>query len=168
MERRRLLAAAAAAGGLAVLGWPPTIWAQAAQPPAALDRAALKLVAVFVPAVLGESALPSAPQARQQAIDACAYGVGISVGLRPLHTQQELRRLFAYLGRGPQAIAPSLPTSWDEMSPQAMQTVLENMRLDDQPQGRAAFAALQGLIAGAWYSSALTWASINYPGPLKL
>lgn len=170
MKRRAVLAASAASVGLMALGWQPKVLAQPAPsiPPSALDATALGVVANFVPAIVGDSMLPLAPQARKQAIEACAYGVGVSVGFMPPQNQQAVRGLFAFLGQGPQAIHPSLPKTWTEMSPQAMQAVLQGLRFGENPEGRAMYAALIGLIAGAWYSSPQTWNSINYPGPLPL
>ena len=151
-------------------GWQAVALAQPAAPipPAALDAAALGVVAAFVPAILGDSMLPAAPDARKQAIEACAYGVGVSVGFMPLLNQEGVRGLFAFLRQGPQAIHPSLPKTWAEMSPPAMQTALQGLRFGEKPEGRTMYAALIALIAGAWYASPQTWNAIHYPGPPQL
>lgn len=170
MRRRSFLTVSAVGAGLMALGWPPVALAQSAASaaPSALDAAALAVVAAFVPAILGESMLPAAPDARKQAIEACAQGVGVSVGFIPLQNQQGVRGLFAFLQQGPQAFHPSLPKTWAEMPPQAMQNVLQGLRFGEKPEGRAMYAALIALIAGAWYASPLTWNAINYPGPPQL
>lgn len=170
MKRRAFLTASAASVGLMALGWQPDVLAQAApsMPPSALDSNALGVAAAFVPAIVGDSMLPLAPQARKQAIEACAYGAGVSVGFMPQQNQQAVRGMFAYLGQGPQVFHPALPKTWAEMTPPAMQSVLQGLRMSDKPEGRAMHAGLIGLIAGAWYASPQTWNSINYPGPLSL
>jgi hypothetical protein len=130
-----------------------------------LDTAGRDLLTAVVPALLGP-ALPSAPVARQQAIQANVERVKVAIAGLPLAAQGELQDLFGLLALAPtRRLLAGLP-AWRDASPAQVATFLQEWRLHRFAQLRAGYQALHDLVIGSWYADPSSWAAIGYPGPM--
>jgi len=169
MKRRELLAtgvagstALALGGGLAT-----TAQAQVVPPVSALDAASLAIVRVWVPVVLGNSALPADPTARQASINLIAQRTGEIVSNYPPFNQAGIVGLFNTLKGGPQIFNPAFPATWEAMPASLLVALLDGLRVSQVASQRSICSAFMGLIPNAHYSNPINWPAINYPGPPK-
>lgn len=168
MKRRDLLATGVAGGSALVLGTGAGLGeaqAQVVPPASALDEASLAIVRVWVPVVLGASALPADPVARQATINLVAQRSGEIVSNYPPLNQAGIVGLFNTLKAGPQIFNPAFPATWEAMPASLLAALLEGLRVSQVASQRSIFSALMGLIPNAHYSNPINWPAISYPGP---
>lgn len=126
------------------------------------------IVAALVPAILA-GALPSAGEARSQAIAQTVDGVGIAIAGLSAAAQKELAELFALLGFAPaRVLLAGLWPSWEEATPGQVAAFLHGWRFSRFALLRSAYAGLHDLVLGAWYGTPESWAAIGYPGPPEM
>ena len=167
IKRRDLLATGVAGGTALALGGlgQGAAQAQVVPPVSALDAASLAIVRVWVPVVLGNSALPTEATARTAAITLVAQRTGEIVSNYPPLNQAGIVGLFNTLKGGPQIFNPGFPATWEAMPAAALGALLEGLRVSQVASQRSIFSALMGLIPNAHYSNPNNWPAINYPGP---
>jgi hypothetical protein len=142
-----------------------TAQAQVVPPASALDAASLAIIRVWVPIVIGDSALPADPTARANAIAVAAQRSGELVSnYHPLN-QAAVIGLFNTLKNGPQIFNPAFPPTWEAMPAAALSGLLEALRQSTNPSQRGIYSAFMGIIPNAHYSNPVNWPAINYPGP---
>jgi len=164
MNRRDVLATGVAGGALWGTGLGHA-QAQVVPPVSALDAASLAIVRVWVPIVLGESALPADPAARQAAIALVAQRAGELVSNYHPFNQASVLGLFTTLKNGPQIFNPAFPPTWEAMPAAALTALLDALRLSASASQRSIYSAFMGIIPNAHYSNPTNWPAINYPGP---
>lgn len=164
MTRRDMLATGVAGGTLwgAGLG---AAQAQVVPPVSALDAASLAIVRVWVPIVLGDSALPSDATARASTIALVAQRAGELVSNYHPFNQAAVQGLFTTLKQGPQIFNPAFPATWEAMPAAALSGLLNALRLSASASQRSIYSAFMGIIPNAHYSNPVNWTAINYPGP---
>jgi hypothetical protein len=166
INRRDLLATGVASSTVLALGGRlAPAQAQVVPPVSALDAASLAIVRVWVPIVLGDSALPTDPSARQASIALVAQRSGEIVSNYPPVNQAGIVGLFTTLKSGPQIFNPAFPATWEAMPAAALVALLDGLRVSQVASQRSIFSALMGLIPNAHYSNPLNWPAIHYPGP---
>jgi hypothetical protein len=166
IKRRDLLATGVASGtALALGGGLGVAQAQVVPPVSALDAASLAIVRVWVPVILGESALPSDPTARQATINLVAQRSGEIVSNYPPLNQAGIVGLFNTLKGGPQIFNPAFPPTWEAMPPSLLAALLNGLRVSQVASQRSIFSAFMGLIPNAHYSNPINWPAIGYAGP---
>ncbi|HET7795889.1 MAG TPA: hypothetical protein VFL64_21050 [Rhizobacter sp.] len=170
MKRRDVLATGVASSTALALGGSlataPAL-AQVVPPVSALDAASLAIVRVWVPIVLGNSALPTDPTARTAAIALCAQRAGEVVSNYPPLNQAGIVGLFNTLKNGPQIFNPNFPATWEAMPAAYLSALLDGLRVSQVASQRSIFSALMGLIPNAFYSNPSNWPAIGYAGPPK-
>lgn len=130
-----------------------------------LDAAGHALLTAVVPALLGP-ALPTAPAARQQAVQATVERVKVAIAGLPLAAQGELQDLFGLLALAPtRRLLAGLP-AWRDATPAQLDAFLQGWRLHRFAQLRAGYQALHDLVIGSWYADPSSWVAIGYPGPM--
>lgn len=164
MNRRDVLTTGVVGGTLWGTGL-GTAQAQVVPPVSALDAASLAIVRVWVPIVLGESALPTDPTARTNTINLVAQRAGELVSNYHPFNQASVIGLFTTLKQGPQIFNPAFPTTWEAMPASALTALLDGLRLSATASQRSIYSALMGIIPNAHYSNPINWPAINYPGP---
>jgi hypothetical protein len=172
MKRRELLVTGVTGGAALALGGGLGLGASDAQaqvvpPVSALDAAALAIVRVWVPVVLGESVMPTDATARQATITLVAQRAGEIVSNYPPLNQAGIVGLFNTLKGGPQIFNAAFPATWEAMPASLLAALLNGLRVSTSASQRGIFSALMGLIPNAHYSNPINWAAINYPGPPK-
>lgn len=164
MTRRDVLATGVAGSTLWGVGVAPA-QAQVVPPVSALDAASLAIVRVWVPIVIGDSALPSDPTARANTIALVAQRAGELVSNYHPMNQAAVQGLFTTLKQGPQIFNPAFPPTWEAVPPAALSALLDALRLSASASQRAIYSAFMGIIPNAHYSNPANWSAINYPGP---
>ena len=164
MNRRDVLATGVAGGALWGTGL-GNAQAQVVPPVSALDAASLAIVRVWVPVVLGDSALPTDPTARQNTINLVAQRAGELVSNYHPFNQASVLGLFTTLKQGPQIFNPAFPATWEAMPAATLAALLNGLRLSASASQRAIYSAFMGIIPNAHYSNPINWPAINYPGP---
>lgn len=170
MNRRDVLSSGVAGGAAIALGGGAgfgTAQAQVIPPVSALDAASLAILRVWVPVVLGNSALPTDPTARAAAIELCAQRAGEVVSNYPPLNQAGIIGLFTTLKNGPQIFNAAFPSTWEAMPPSLLAALLEGLRVSQVASQRSIFSAFMGLIPNAFYSNPTNWPAIGYAGPPK-
>jgi hypothetical protein len=168
MKRRDLLATGVAGSTALALGGGAALQpaqAQVVPPVSALDAASLAIVRVWVPVILGNSALPTDPAARSAAITLCAQRAGEIVSNYPPLNQAGIVGLFNTLKGGPQIFNAGFPATWEAMPPTLLAALLEGLRVSTVASQRSIFSAFMGLIPNAFYSNPTNWPAIGYAGP---
>lgn len=164
LNRRDVLVTGVASGTLWGTGL-GSARAQVVPPASALDAASLAIVRVWVPVVLGDSALPSDPVARQNAIQLVAQRAGELVSNYHPFNQTSVIGLFNTLKQGPQIFNPAFPATWEAMPAATLSALLDAFRLSASASQRSIYSALMGIIPNAHYSNPINWPAITYPGP---
>jgi hypothetical protein len=164
MNRRDVLATGGASGTLWGAGV-GTAHAQVNPPASALDAASLAIVRVWVPVILGDSALPTDPTARQATINLVAQRAGELVSNYHPYNQASVLGLFNTLKQGPQIFNPAFPATWEAMPAATLSALLNAFRLSAAASQRSIYSAFMGIIPNAHYSNPINWPAINYPGP---
>lgn len=170
MNRRDLLATGVAGSTAIALGSGVALsdaQAQVIPPVSALDDASLAILRVWVPVILGNSALPTDPTARTAAITLCAQRAGEIVSNYPPLNQATIQGLFTVLKNGPQYFVPSFPPTWEAVPHVYLEALLNTLRVSQDPGQRGIFSAFMGLIPNAFYSNPTNWPAIGYAGPPK-
>lgn len=168
MQRRSLLKLGAAAGlVLAVAGTGLALfrpgWQQGRLTPAGRD-----LFRAVAEAVL-EGFLPSAPQARADALAAHLERLDLTLAGLPPALQAEVAQLTAVLCTPPARLAlTGQPVSWEQASAAQVQQTLQRLRLSSLALRQQAYHALRDLTNAAWFADASAWQAIGYPGPRAL
>lgn len=171
MKRRDLLATGVAGGTALALGGGAVLnpaQAQVIPPVSALDAASLAIVRVWVPVILGNSALPTDPTARTAAINLCAQRAGEIVSNYPPLNQAGIVGLFNTLKGGPQIFNAAFPATWEAMPLSLLNALLEGLRVSQVASQRSIFSAFMGLIPNAFYSNPINWPAIGYAGPPRI
>lgn len=116
-----------------------------------------------------DKTLPDENTARQTALNGLLNRIDALATALPPHTQGELSQLLSVLGSavGRQLLA-GLRGSWPEASIDDVQQALEAMRMSGVALRQQAYAALHDITAGAYFSDPSSWATLGYPGPLKI
>lgn len=164
LNRRDVLVTGVASGTLWGTGL-GSAQAQVLPPVSALDAASLAIVRVWVPVVLGDSALPADPVARQNAIQLVAQRAGELVSNYHPFNQASVIGLFNTLKQGPQIFNPAFPPTWEAMPAATLSALLDAFRLSAAASQRSIYSALMGIIPNAHYSNPINWPAITYPGP---
>jgi len=167
IKRRDLLASGVAGGTALTLGGfgLGEAQAQVVPPVSALDAASLAIVRVWVPVILGASALPADATARQASITLTAQRAGEIVSNYPPVNQAGIVGLFNALKAGPTMFNPGFPATWEAMPPTLLAALLEGLRVSQVASQRSIFSAFMGLIPNAFYSNPTNWPAIGYAGP---
>jgi hypothetical protein len=132
-----------------------------------LDGEARAALHAVVPAML-TGVLPAEPGQRDQAIKATTERVNQTILGLPLATQQEIQDLFGLLALAPaRRLLTGIPHGWLEAKDGEVSAWLQDWRTHRVALLRTAYQALHDLVLGSWYSDAVNWAAIGYPGPLK-
>lgn len=120
-------------------------------------------------AAILQGSLPTAPAAREAALDGLLDRVDALVVALPPHVQKELSVLLALLASPPgrHAVA-GLSADWPSATVAQLQQALQSMRVSALSLRQQAYHALHDIVGGAYFSDEQTWAQLGYPGPLKL
>ncbi|MBC7957971.1 MAG: hypothetical protein H7Y33_19140 [Cytophagales bacterium] len=172
IKRRDLLATGVAGSTALALGGGLGMSASEAQaqvvpPVSALDAASLAILRVWVPVILGNSALPTEATARQASINLIAQRAGEIVSNYPPVNKAGIVGLFTTLKGGPQIFNAGFPATWEAMPASLLAALLEGLRVSQAASQRGIFSAFMGLIPNAHYSNPINWPAISYPGPPK-
>ena len=126
------------------------------------------VLAAVIPAIL-DGALPEEPQARAAAVTRCAAGVETAIAGLPPAARAEAAQLFTLLAVAPGRVAlAGVFSAWERAGTDQVAAFLERWRGHPLALMRSGYQALHDLTLAAWYADESTWASIGYPGPLKL
>jgi hypothetical protein len=129
-----------------------------------LDGQAASALTAITEAIL-KSALPAGPQAARAAVARVQHAIA---GL-PLTTQMEIQDLFGLLTFGPtRRLLAGIPDEWSHAKPEDVAAFLQSWRTHRIGMLQSAYHALHDLISGSWYADESSWASIGYPGPIKI
>lgn len=124
-------------------------------------RAALRAIVAAV--LLGT--IPANPQA----VDIAIARMQETIAGLPLSTQKEIQNLFGLLAFAPtRRFLAGVPRPWTEATPDEVAAFLQSWRMHRFAMLQTAYHALHDLIFGGWYADESTWATIVYPGPLKM
>lgn len=150
---------AAAGGGLRLLS------PASAGPLSGADRAVMRSVG----AAILQGSLPSAPAAREVALDAWLERIDAVVGALPSHAQRELGQLLALLASVPgRRWLAGLDEDWATASTEQVQLALQSLRVSPWALRQQAYLGLHDLVGAAYFSSPATWALVGYPGPVPV
>lgn len=127
------------------------------------DDAAKALFMALIPVLL-KGAMPSGPDAAQQAF----ARTQTAIATLPLSTQAEIGDLIKLLCLGPaRRLLAGISEDWPQATPTQIEAFLQSWRFHRSPTLQTGYAALHDLVIGPWYGDESTWARIGYPGPIK-
>ncbi len=120
-----------------------------------------------IPGVLA-GALPTSGPERAASIDKALQATLVTINGLPPSAQTEIEQLFALLASAPGRWLAGVTTDWTNANDEQLALFLQNWRTHKIALFQVAYHALHDLIAAPWYGDASNWASIGYPGPIKL
>lgn len=124
-------------------------------------RAALSAIA----GAMLKGAIGTAPDAGAAAV----LRVQKAIAGLPLATQKEIQDLFGLLVLSPtRRFLVGLSDDWSDAKPEDVAAFLQSWRQHRIGMLQSAYHALHDLILGPWYADESNWASIGYPGPIKI
>lgn len=164
MRRRTLLTVGLAGGAvLAVAGGTLALLAPARRD-GKLTEASRAIFAALGPAVLASVWSPQADALQ----DYLVRVQGAVDGLPPA-LQSELDELLSIAASPPgRRLLVGLSVPWAEASADELRAALAGMRDSSVALRQQAYHALRDLTNAAWFGGPATWASIGYPGPMKV
>jgi hypothetical protein len=129
--------------------------------PQVLDDSAIAVLTAIIPVVLRDAVEASD-------IAPAIARIELAIGGLPLHTQKEVKDLFALLTFAPtRRVVAGVSNDWPQARPEEVESFLQGWRLSRFALLESAYHALHDLIVGSWYADESTWAAIGYPGPMK-
>jgi len=116
-----------------------------------------------------QGSLPAGEAAMQIALDGLLERIDALTLALPPHAQDELSQLLALLASVPgRHLLAGLDQAWPSASGTDIQQALEGMRFSVLALRQQAYAALHDITAAAYFTDALTWPQLGYPGPLAI
>jgi hypothetical protein len=170
MERRRLLKVGAATAAALTLAAGASWWLTDA-PRSAQGRfsAAAQQLFLAVGGSVLEGLLPTAESIRAEALQGWLGRLEATVAGLPPGVQAELDQLALLLTSAPGRLAlTGLRTPWAQATPVQLTAALQGLQQSRLPLKQQLFHALRDLSNAAYFSAPQTWASLGYPGPLKV
>ncbi len=137
-------------------------------PDGRLSTAARAFFVAVGGAVLGSS-LPAAADARAAALQDWLVRLEATIAGMPPGVQAEVDQLISLLTLAPGRLAlTGLADDWTAASPAQLHAALTGMQQSGMALRQQVFHALRDLTNAAYFSGPETWASMGYPGPLKV
>jgi len=123
-------------------------------------------VLATIASILLSGAISQEPESRKQQIDTTLRELDKALIVLQPTAQKELRQLLGLL-KIPitRILAARVTSSWENASPEAINSFLMRWRNSNTALFRTAYSGLHQLIMGAWYGQEQAWSSIGYPGP---
>jgi hypothetical protein len=120
-----------------------------------------------IPGVLAGALAANGPE-RSAGIEKALKATLVAINGLPPSAQTEIEQLFALLASAPGRWLAGLSTDWANASDTQLTEFLQSWRTHKIALFQVSYHALHDLIAAPWYGDASNWASIGYPGPIKL
>lgn len=168
MQRRTLLTLGVASAAVLMLVGGAVALLQPGLRGGTLTSAGREVFAAVGRAVLDRS-LPQGERELQNALNGLLSRVDALVQALPPHAQGELSQLLSVLAStaGRRTLA-GLDSPWPLPAIADIQQALQGMRLSRLALRQQAYAALHDITTSAYFSDAVTWPLLGYPGPLKI
>ncbi len=113
--------------------------------------------------------LPTAPTARQAALDTHAQRMGQYLSNLPEAVRLEINALLGLLANpATRYLVTGLSQPWSQAPDEAITQALERMRMHALPTTQMAYHAVRDITCMMFFTNPDNWKLVGYPGPMEL